>query len=112
MTFQTIRILLVAGLLIVQIVPAQDQLRVSGGVALAQQNPQDKKADRPDASENSTTPKSPAEDPLITLLVGKGLLTTDEARTVSSAGSAADQRDRLASLLKDKGLISAAEFDQ
>jgi hypothetical protein len=113
MAFQTIRILLVAGLLVVQVAPAQDQLRASGAAALPQQNPPDKKADRSDGSgENSTTTRPPTEDPLLTLLLGKGLLTSDEVRAIASGGGTAGQRDRLASLLKEKGLISAAEFDQ
>jgi hypothetical protein len=44
-------------------------------------------------------------------LVSKGLLTTEEAAGVLSAGTSALQHDRLATLLKDKGLISNAEFD-
>ena len=53
-----------------------------------------------------------APDPLLNLLVTKRLLTTEEARTILSAGDPESQRDLLAILLKDKGLISAAEFDQ
>jgi hypothetical protein len=49
-------------------------------------------------------------DPLLSLLTGKGLITTDEARGVLS-GDPANLRDRLAALLKEKGLISAAELD-
>ena len=59
----------------------------------------------------SATVAAPTEDPLLRLLVSKGVLTTDEAAVVFSAGSSAEQRDRLAILLKDKGLISNAEFD-
>jgi hypothetical protein len=50
-------------------------------------------------------------DPLVRLLVSKGVLTTDEGAMVLSSGPPSEQRDRLATLLKDKGLISAAEFD-
>jgi hypothetical protein len=58
-----------------------------------------------------TTVPAPTEDPLLRLLVSKGVLTTGEAAVVMSSGTAAQQRDRLALLLKDKGLISSAEFD-
>jgi hypothetical protein len=51
------------------------------------------------------------DDPLLRLLVTKGLLTTEEAAVVLRSGTADQQRDRLAILLKDKGLISNAEFD-
>jgi hypothetical protein len=53
----------------------------------------------------------PTADPLLRLLISKGLLTNEEAGTVVSSGSNTDQRDRLALLLKEKGLISTAEFD-
>jgi hypothetical protein len=43
-------------------------------------------------------------------LVSKGLVTSAEAESVTSAGDPAKQRDRLAALLKQKGLISAEEF--
>lgn len=49
-------------------------------------------------------------DPLIRVLVTKGVLTTDEARRISD-GKPSEQRDRLAQLLRDKGLISAAELE-
>lgn len=59
----------------------------------------------------STSGSAPAEDALLRLLVNKGVLTTEEAAVVLSSGNQAQQRDRLATLLKDKGLISNAEFD-
>ncbi|MCU1268621.1 MAG: hypothetical protein JWM21_4939 [Acidobacteria bacterium] len=62
-------------------------------------------------SEPSTSVPAPTEDPLLRLLVSKGVLTTAEAAVVLSSGTTAQQRDRLATLLKDKGLISTAEFD-
>ncbi|MDT5157988.1 MAG: DcaP outer membrane protein [Acidobacteriota bacterium] len=62
-------------------------------------------------AEQSTAANAPVEDPLLRLLVSKGLLTTEEAGVVLSAGTPAAQRDRLALLLKNKGLISTAEFD-
>ena len=50
-------------------------------------------------------------DPLVRVLIAKGLLTTEEGRSVSAAATPAEQRDRLASLLRDKGLISPAEYE-
>src|ERR1700741_1945420 len=49
-------------------------------------------------------------DPLIRVLVTKGVLTTDEDRCISD-GKPSEQRDRLAQLLRDKGLISAADLE-
>ena len=54
-------------------------------------------------SDNST-------DPLVRILVTKGVITTEEARAIVTNASPAEQRDRLAVLLRDKGVISAAEF--
>src|SRR5262245_14974245 len=50
-------------------------------------------------------------DPLLRLLVDKGLLTKNEAEKVVNSGSPSAERDRLAALLKNKGLISMEEFD-
>ena len=52
-----------------------------------------------------------ASDPLVRVLVAKGVLTTEEARGITAAATPAEQRDRLAALLRDKGVISAAEFE-
>jgi hypothetical protein len=61
--------------------------------------------------DTSLDKKSTASDPLVRILVTKGLLTVDEARSIATFGSVAEQRDRLAALLRDKGLISASEFE-
>lgn len=50
-------------------------------------------------------------DPLIRVLVAKGLLTPDEGRSINAGGGPAEQRDRLAALLRDKGLITETEFE-
>jgi hypothetical protein len=50
-------------------------------------------------------------DPLVRVLVTKGVLTPEEARSIVTNASPAEQRDRLATLLRDKGVISAAEFE-
>ncbi len=62
-------------------------------------------------TEHSTAAPAPVPDPLLRLLISKGVLTTEEVGLVMSFGSPAQQRDRLAILLKDKGLISTAEFE-
>jgi hypothetical protein len=50
-------------------------------------------------------------DPLLRVLITKGVLTTDEARGIVADGKPSEQRDRLAQLLRDKGLISAADLE-
>src|SRR5260370_31199533 len=55
-------------------------------------------------------PAGPA-DPLVRVLVSKGVITAAEARLISVNGLPAEQRDRLATLLRDKGVISSAEFE-
>ena len=62
----------------------------------------------PDAA-TSPEDKSGIADPLLRVLVAKGLLTAAEARSVTN-GSVVE-RDRLAVLLRDKGLITASEFE-
>ena len=61
-------------------------------------------------TEHSTASPAASADPLLRLLISKGLLTAAEAQLVIGSGSDSQQRDRLAILLKDKGLISTAEF--
>jgi hypothetical protein len=82
-----------------------------------------KKPDAPTKSDDAKTdgvktpttpaadPNAPAADPLVRVLVAKGVLTADEARTISVAATPAEQRDRLAALLRDKGLISSSEYE-
>jgi hypothetical protein len=53
-----------------------------------------------------------SNDPLVRVLVTKGVLTPEEARAIVTNASPAEQRDRLATLLRDKGVISAAEFEE
>jgi hypothetical protein len=59
------------------------------------------------AADQST--KASVTDPLIRVLINKGVLTEQEARSLT--GTAEQQRDRLAQLLQEKGVISAAEFE-
>ena len=55
-------------------------------------------------------PNPAIADPLVRTLVAKGVLTEEEGRAVSAAGTPAEQRNRLAALLRDKGIISADEY--
>jgi len=55
-------------------------------------------------SDNST-------DPLIRVLQAKGVLTEAEARSITASATPTEQRDRLAALLRDKGVISSSEFE-
>ena len=52
----------------------------------------------------------PKPDPLIKVLLKKGVLSAEEARLISTNASPDEQRDRLAALLRDKGIISSDEF--
>jgi hypothetical protein len=45
------------------------------------------------------------------MLVTKGVLTETEGNAITSSGTVAEQRDRLAVLLREKGIISAAEYE-
>ena len=60
---------------------------------------------------NAIAQTQSTSDPLIRVLVAKGVLTAEEARVITADATPAEQRDRLAALLKDKGVISAAEFE-
>jgi hypothetical protein len=50
-------------------------------------------------------------DPLVRVLVTKGILTDVEGHSISGSGNVVEQRDRLANLLREKGLLSAAEYE-
>jgi len=52
---------------------------------------------------------APASDPLVQLLVSKGLITSQEGASIAQAPPS-QQRDKLVALLRDKGLISVDEF--
>ena len=51
------------------------------------------------------------EDPLVRLLVSKGVLTESEVQSLTSSTNSGNQRLALAGLLLHKGLISQAEYD-
>jgi hypothetical protein len=46
----------------------------------------------------------------VRILVTKGILTSDDARAINSSGTPVEQRDRLAALLREKGLLSETEY--
>lgn len=50
-------------------------------------------------------------DPLVRTLIAKGVLTEGEGHAISDSGNSTQQRDRLANLLRDKGILSAAEYE-
>jgi hypothetical protein len=58
------------------------------------------------AANNST---AAAPDPLLQLLVSKGVLNADEARALT--GTPAEQRARLLEILRQKGILSATDYD-
>src|SRR5437870_3941676 len=60
----------------------------------------------PTSGKSGKEPDSAIADPLVRVLLSKGLLTAEEAKSISSSGNPVEQRDRLAVLLRDKGLIS------
>jgi hypothetical protein len=86
--------------------PAQTE---TVGASLKASDPKEKKAEGANAS--AVSDESSITDPLIRLLISKRLLSAEEARTVVD-GPASEERYRLAALLRDKGVISAAEFQQ
>jgi hypothetical protein len=60
--------------------------------------------------DEKTTPSPEVSDPLIKLLMSKGLISQSEGKMIST-GTPAEQRDKLANLLLGKGLITAAELE-
>jgi hypothetical protein len=74
-----------------------------------------RKTEKPTPSGESKTAvdnsDSVISDPLVRVLIAKGVLTETEGRSISASGTPVEQRDRLATLLRDKGLISAAEYE-
>ncbi|MBS1796985.1 MAG: hypothetical protein JSS81_24375 [Acidobacteria bacterium] len=61
--------------------------------------------------DDKKTESSEIKDPLISLLVKKGLIDETEGKTIAASGSIGEQRDRLANLLLAKGLITTTEFE-
>jgi len=66
------------------------------------------------STERRTVPEKNAAvitDPLVRVLISKGVLNEDEGHSISASGTPSEQRDRLAGLLRDKGLLSTAEYE-
>jgi len=55
---------------------------------------------------------SPASNPLVELLVKKGVLTTDDARQIRAAATAEQANEQIARVLLAKGVLSGAEYTQ
>ncbi|HZN05153.1 MAG TPA: hypothetical protein VFB65_00140 [Pyrinomonadaceae bacterium] len=73
---------------------------------------------KPEKSTESIAPATAPEkkpgviaDPLVRVLISKGVLNDEEGRSISISGTPSEQRNRLAVLLRDKGLLSAAEYE-
>src|ERR1700690_4508052 len=68
----------------------------------------------PGFAENLPATSSPAPaaaaaaDPLLQLLVSKGVLNADEAKSLT--GTPEEQRTKLLDLLRQKGILSASDF--
>ncbi|MBZ5725677.1 MAG: hypothetical protein LAP87_11845 [Acidobacteriia bacterium] len=69
-------------------------------------------AAQPSAAESSppNVPLSKISDPLVRVLAGKGLFTTDELVELTSSGTVVGERATLAQLLRKKGLLTDAEL--
>ena len=62
-------------------------------------------------SQASSAPTESIADPLVRVLIAKGILTEVEGRSIGTSGNPVEQRDRLATLLRDKGLLTGAEYE-
>ena len=62
-------------------------------------------------SQASSAPTESIADPLVRVLITKGILTEAEGRLIGASGNPGEQRDRLATLLRDKGLLTGAEYE-
>ena len=84
----------------------------AGGVsAMPVDNSNDDKDKNKKADKTAETAAPPElADPLVKLLVSKGVLSQSEASAIGG-GTAVEGRDRLAALLLQKGLISGAEYE-
>lgn len=79
-------------------------------LALAQaSNPEASASNKDKAAANSSNVV--IADPLLRMLIAKGVLTENEGHSISETGNAVEQRDRLLNLLRDKGILSSAEYE-
>jgi len=65
--------------------------------------------DRPAAASAAQANAATAGDPLLQLLVSKGVLNADEAKSLG--GTPAEQRAKLLELLREKGVLSASDYE-
>ncbi len=63
------------------------------------------------APASSASSANNSSDPLLRVLVSKGIISAEEARFLS-AGTPGAQRDKLVLLLREKGLLTASEADE
>lgn len=98
-----------------QLKAARDTTPAAEGSLYSSTDDKKKKPDKPAPADPAKTPtadpNSVINDPLVRMLIAKGVLTAEEGRSVSSVGTPAEQRDRLAALLRDKGLITSSEYE-
>lgn len=59
-----------------------------------------------------TAPDAGASNPLVDILVSKGVLTAEEAQKLGTAPMSGAEQTRLAAVLRDKGVLTAAEYDR
>jgi hypothetical protein len=62
-----------------------------------------------EAAKNTAAANNTAQDPLIRILVAKGVITADEARFI---GAGNNQHEKLLYLLKEKGVLSTTDLDE
>lgn len=65
--------------------------------------------DLPASATAAQTNAATAGDPLLQLLVAKGVINADEAKSLG--GTPAEQRAKLLALLRQKGILSAADYE-
>jgi hypothetical protein len=89
--------------------PTGDGLLADRGTSVGEKGIKSEKAAA--ATVDSGDSNVAVTDHLVQVLVSKGVLTADEGRSISSRGNAVERGDRLAALLRDKGLLSTAEYE-
>ena len=120
--FGLMLLLVLASLVHAQADRAPAQSSISNEATLSERSTaelgNDEKKKRPDQPANPDANKTPAPDPnatiadpLVRMLIAKGVLTAEEGHALSATGTPVEQRDRLAAMLRDKGLITAAEYE-
>jgi len=95
------------------VVTKPDQNRETNGMAPGRETKE--KLPNPYSSTQATETNPNYEvliaDPLVRVLITKGILTEAEGHSIAASGNPSEQRDRLASLLRDKGLLTGPEYE-